>query len=86
MTIDSDGRRYGEDDLVQVATGRMRMPYLFIAMDGSALFVARRERVGLSIHRADVAGVAALAISMGWTWLPRALAQVSGSGVDDATT
>jgi hypothetical protein len=73
MTIEIDGRRYGEDDLVQVVTGWPLAPYVFIAMDGSGVFVARREGARLSIHQADGVGVEVLAAQRGWTWLVPAL-------------
>jgi hypothetical protein len=73
MTIDIDGRRYGEDDLVQVTTGRPRAPYVFIATDGSGVFVARRERRRTRVYRADRPGLEALATHIGWPWLLPAL-------------
>ena len=74
MTIEIHGRSYGEDDLVQVVTGWPLAPYVFIAMDGSGVFVARREGRRLQIHEADRVGVEALAEQRGWTWLLPALA------------
>jgi hypothetical protein len=78
MTIQIHGRRYGEDDLVQVVTGWPDAPYVFIAMDGSGVFVARREGPGLSIHEADRLGVEVLAANRGWTWLVPALVAAGG--------
>jgi hypothetical protein len=78
MTIEIDGRRYGEDDLVQVVTGWPRAPYVFIAMDGSGVFVARREGARFEIHQADGVGVEALAEHAGWTWLLPALTASRG--------
>jgi hypothetical protein len=73
MTLELDGRKYSEDDLVHVATRHPHVPYVFIALDGSAVFVARRDGATLRFHHADRVGVDALAAVMDWPWLPAAL-------------
>lgn len=77
--IELNGRRYSEDEVVVVATGWTPAPYVLIAIDGSGVFVARRDgRRRLRTHRADDVGVDALAAATGWRWLPAALAGAGG--------
>ena len=75
-----DGRSYGEDELVVHATRRAGLPYVMLAIDGSGVFVVRREGRRSSVHRADRPGLEALADLLGWPWLLGAVEGTSDKG------